>query len=84
MRHGQGTTGLKCVDVCNIMRVDIPDFRSIYLTISTLVAGQETNGIVKPGSHTYHFRGKYPDDVWVEKKKSSPRIPINPSLPRHL
>jgi hypothetical protein len=50
------------------MRVDIPDFRSKYLTISTLVAGQETNGIVKAGPHTYRFGGKYSDDVWVEKK----------------
>ncbi len=58
-----------CVSVCNIMRVYVPHFRSIYLTISTLVAGQETNGIVKAGSATDSFGGKYTDDVWVEKKK---------------
>ncbi len=74
MRHGHGTMGSKCVNVPHIMRVDAPNFRSTHLTISTLVACQETNGIVKAGSHTYRFGGKYPDAVWVEKKKSSPRI----------
>ncbi len=69
VRHEHGTIGLKCVNVCNIMRVDVPDFRSICLTISTLVACQETNGIVKAGPQTYHFGGKYTDDVWVENKK---------------
>jgi hypothetical protein len=53
------------------MRVDVPHFRSIHLTISTLVACQETKGIVKAGPHVYRFGGKYTDDVWVEKKKSS-------------
>ncbi len=42
VRHG--TMGLKCVNVPRIMRVDAPSSRSIYLTISTLVVGQETNG----------------------------------------
>jgi hypothetical protein len=46
-----------------------PHFRSTHLTISTLVSCQETNGIVTVGPHTYRFGGKYPDDVWVEKKK---------------
>ncbi len=69
MEHGHGTMGLKCVNVPHIMRVDVPDFRSIYLSISTLVTGQETNGIVKAGPKTYRFEGKYTDDVWVQKKK---------------
>jgi hypothetical protein len=51
------------------MRVDVPDFRSIYLTISTLVACQETNAMVKAGPHTYRFGGKYTDGVWVDKKQ---------------
>jgi hypothetical protein len=53
--------GLKCVNVPHIIRVDVPRFRSTHLTISTLVAGHETN--------TDSFGGKYTDDVWVEKKK---------------
>jgi hypothetical protein len=61
--------GLKCVNATHIIRVDVPDFRSTHLTISTLVAGHETNGIVKPGSATDSFGGNYTDDVWVEKKK---------------
>jgi hypothetical protein len=56
VRHG--TMGLKCVNVPRIMRVDAPNFRSIYLTISTLVVGQETNGILKAGPATYRFGGK--------------------------
>jgi hypothetical protein len=51
------------------MRVDVPNFRSIYLTISTFVACQETNGLVKAGLHTCRYGGKYTDDVSVEKKK---------------
>jgi hypothetical protein len=51
------------------MRVDVPDFRSIHLTISTFVGCHETNGIVKAGPHTYRYGGKCPDDVWVGKKK---------------
>jgi hypothetical protein len=51
------------------MRVDVPGFRSIHLTISTLVTGQETNRIIQAGPATYRFGGKYTDDVWVEKKK---------------
>jgi hypothetical protein len=51
------------------MRVDVPDFRSIYSTVSTLVACQETNAILKAGPNTYYFGGKYTDGVWVEKKK---------------
>jgi len=61
--------GLKSVNVLHIMRVHVPDFRSTYLTISTLVAGQQTNGIVKAASATYHFGGKYTDDVGEQKKK---------------
>ncbi len=60
---------LKCVNVPHIIRVDVPDFRSTHLTISTLVAGHETNGIVKADSTTDSFGGKYTDDVWVEKNK---------------
>ncbi len=69
MRHGHGTMGLKSVNVLHIMRVHVPDFRSTYLTISTLVAGQQTNGIVKAASATYRFGGKYTDDVGEQKKK---------------
>jgi hypothetical protein len=62
--------GMKFVNVPHIIRVHVPDFRSTHLTISTLVAGHETNGIVKAGSATHSFGGKYTDDVWVEKKSS--------------
>jgi hypothetical protein len=55
--------GLKCVNVPHIMRVDVPDFRSIYITISTSVTGQETNGIVKAGPETYRFGG------WLQARK---------------
>jgi len=34
-----------------------------------LVAGHETNGIVKADPATDSFGGKYTDDVWVEKNK---------------
>ncbi len=68
------TMGLKCVNVLDIMKVDAPDFKSTHLTISTLVVAQETNGIVKVAPTTYRFGGKYIDDVWVKKKKYSPRI----------
>jgi hypothetical protein len=61
--------GLKCVNVPHIVRVDVPDFRSTHLTISNLVAGQETNGIVKAASASDSFGGKYTDDVRVEKRK---------------
>jgi hypothetical protein len=61
--------GLKCVNVPHIIRVDVPHFRSTHLPISTLVAGHETNAIVKADSATDSFRGKYTDDVWVENKK---------------
>jgi hypothetical protein len=50
-------------------KVDVPDFRSTHLTISTLVGGHETNVIVKADSTTDSFGGKYTDDVWVEKNK---------------
>jgi hypothetical protein len=56
VRHG--TMALKCVNVPRIMRADAPSFRSIYLTISTLVVGQETKGILKGGPGTYRFGGK--------------------------
>jgi hypothetical protein len=69
MRHGHGAMGLKCVNVHHIIRVDVPHFRSTHLTISTLVAGHETNAIVKADSATNSFGGKYSHDVWVEKKK---------------
>jgi hypothetical protein len=57
------------IETRHTMTVDAPHFRSTHLTISTLVSCQETNGIVTVGPHTYRFGGKYPDDVWVEKKK---------------
>jgi hypothetical protein len=53
-----GTMGLKCVNVPRIMRVGAPSFRSIYLTISTLVIGQETKGVLKAGPATHPFGGK--------------------------
>ncbi len=56
VRHG--TMGLKYVNVPRFMRVDAPSFRSMYLTISTLVVGQETKGILKAGPATYQFGGK--------------------------
>ncbi len=56
VRHG--TMGLKCVNVLRIMRVDAPSFRSMHLTISTLVVGQKTKGILKAGPATYRFGGK--------------------------
>ncbi len=74
VRHG--TTGLKCVNVPRIMRVDASSFRSIYLTISTLVVGHETKGIIlKAGPATYL--------IWTEsllmtcgqRKTQSPRTP---------
>jgi hypothetical protein len=37
----------------------------LILTISTLVVGHKTNGIVKVAPTTYHFGGKYIDDIWV-------------------
>jgi len=40
------------------MRVGAPSFRSIYLTISTLVIGQETKGVLKAGPATHPFGGK--------------------------
>jgi hypothetical protein len=48
----------KCVNVPRIMRVDAPSFRSTYLTISTLVVGHETKGILKAGPATYQYGGK--------------------------
>jgi hypothetical protein len=62
------------------MRVDVHDFRSIYLTVSTLLACQETNAIQKAGPHTYRFGGKYTDGVWVEKKKVVSKNTYNPIL----
>jgi hypothetical protein len=56
VRHG--TMALKCVNVPRIMRVHAPSFRSVYLTISTLVVGQKTKGILKAGPATYRFGGK--------------------------
>jgi hypothetical protein len=56
VRHG--TMGLKCVNVPRIVKVDAPSFRSIYLTLSTLVVGQETKGILKAGPATYRFGAK--------------------------
>jgi hypothetical protein len=53
-----GTIGLKCVNVPRIMRVGAPSLRSIYLTISTLVIGQETKGVLKAGPATHPFGGK--------------------------
>jgi hypothetical protein len=38
----------------------------------------------KAGPHTYRFGWKYTDDIWVEKKKYSPRMPINPSFSHHF
>ncbi len=56
VRHG--TMGLKCGNVTRIMRLDAPSFRTTYLTISTLVVGQKTKGILKAGAATYRFVGK--------------------------
>ncbi len=69
VRHG--TMGLKCVNVPHIMRVDAPSFRSIYLTISTLVIGQETKGVLKQ-RESWRLAPlptdlKCTDDLWVEK-----------------
>jgi hypothetical protein len=56
---GIGPWVRKCVNVPRIMRLDAPSFISIYLTISTLVVGHETKGIIlKAGSVTYPFGGK--------------------------
>jgi hypothetical protein len=46
-----------------------PTLEAQHLIISTLVAGHETNRIVKGGSATDPFGGKHTDGVWVEKKK---------------
>jgi hypothetical protein len=54
------------------MRVYAPRFRSIYLTISTLVVGQETKDIsLKAGPATYQFGGKVSDHIWAEKNAIS-------------
>ncbi len=45
VRHGHGTIGLKCVNVCNIMRVDVLDFKSISYILIHLVGRSVCRGL---------------------------------------